>query len=140
MYIHYDKNMGVLNLKKLLQQKHQSDNEETKNGHLKTPKLDSLLENVIRRKFKIHWERSSCSSSQSGNLYLPPLVVNTANKAVASEMECSGKRKQTQKGKYHHYTPETRAKITKFVCKSGNKAAVKKNSMELGHSAVVVCS
>lgn len=84
------------------------------------------------------WLSRSSSSNQGGRPYLPPAEINSpteaANKAVACEMESSGKRKRTRKGEYHHYTPETRAKIAKFACESGNKAAVKKYSMELGHS------
>ena len=38
-----------------------------------------------------------------------------------------------ERGDYHHYTAETRAKIIKYALESGNKAAVKKYSVELGH-------
>jgi hypothetical protein len=54
-------------------------------------------------------------------------------KQVACELERCDKKKRVR-GEYHHYTAETRAKIAKYACESGNKAAFKKYSMELGHA------
>ena len=55
------------------------------------------------------------------------------NKEVACELEHCDRKKRVR-GEYDHYTAETRAKISKYACKSGNKAAIKKHSMELGHA------
>ena len=59
--------------------------------------------------------------------------TEVANKEVACELEICGKKRNWVRGDYHHYTAETRAKIAKYACESGNKAAVKKYSVELSH-------
>ena len=43
------------------------------------------------------------------------------------------KKRKRVRGDYHHYTAETRAKIAKYARESGNKAVVKKYSVELDH-------
>ena len=59
--------------------------------------------------------------------------TEVANKAVACELEICGKKRKRVRGDYHHHTAETRAKIAKYACERGNKVAVKKYSVELGH-------
>ena len=56
-----------------------------------------------------------------------------AKKEVQRELEIGGKKRKRARGDYHHYTAEARVKITKYACESGNKAAVEKFSVELGH-------
>ena len=78
-------------------------------------------------------------SARSGvqSSYLPHAEkgssTEAANKVVACVLEICGKKRKRVPGDYHHYTAETRTKITKYACNSGNKAAVKKYSMELSH-------
>ena len=76
------------------------------------------------------------SSSSSQRPYLPHAErkssTEAANKEVEGEMERCGTRKWAG-NEYHHYTGET-CGIAKYACENGNKAAVKKYSMELGHS------
>ena len=52
---------------------------------------------------------------------------------VPCELERCDKKKRVR-GEYDHYTAETRAKIAKYACESGNKVVIKKHSMELGHA------
>ena len=59
--------------------------------------------------------------------------TEAANKEVACELEICGKKRKRVRGDYHHYIAETCAKIAKYARESGNKAAVKKYSVELGH-------
>ena len=59
--------------------------------------------------------------------------TEAANKEVACELEICGKKKKRVRGDYYHYTAETCAKIAKHARESGNKAAVKKYSVELSH-------
>ena len=54
----------------------------------------------------------------------------SANKEVRKAQEQTQRRKR---GSYHHYDDETRAKIAKYSCDNGNKAAASKFSSELGH-------
>ena len=54
----------------------------------------------------------------------------SANKEVQKVQEQAKRRKR---GSYYHYDEETRAKIAKYSCDHGNKAAVSKFSTELGH-------
>ena len=54
----------------------------------------------------------------------------SANKEVRKAQEQTQRRKR---GSYHHYDDETRAKIAKYSCDNGNKAAASKFSAELGH-------
>ena len=56
-----------------------------------------------------------------------------ANQKVACELEICGKKRKRVQGDYHHYIAEKRTKVAKYACESGNKAAVKKYSVELGH-------
>ena len=56
--------------------------------------------------------------------------TEAANKEVACELEICGQKRKRVRGYYHHYTAETRAKIAKYACESGNKAAVKNNAMQ----------
>ena len=78
-------------------------------------------------------------SARSGvqSSYLPHAEkgssTEAANKEVACELEICGKKRKRVRGDYHHYTAETRAKIATYACESGNKAAVKKYSVELSH-------
>ena len=44
-----------------------------------------------------------------------------------------GKNRKRVRGDYHHYTAEIRAKIAKYAYESGNRPAVNKFSVELGH-------
>ena len=54
----------------------------------------------------------------------------SANKEVRKAQEQIQRRKR---GSYHHYDDKTRAKIAKYSCDNGNKAAASKFSAELGH-------
>ena len=73
----------------------------------------------VRSSYLLHAEKGSSAE--------------VANREVARELEICGKKRKRVRGDYHHYTAETRAKIAKCACDSGNKAAVKKYSAELGH-------
>ena len=79
----------------------------------------------------------AASSGGARSPYLPHAErrssTEAANKEVACVLEQCDKRKRAR-SEYHHYTAETRAKIAKYACENGNKAAVNKYSMELGHS------
>ena len=78
-------------------------------------------------------------SARSGvqSSYLPHAEkgssIEAANKEVACELEICGKKRKRVRGDYHHYIAETRDKIAKYACESGNKVAVKKYSVELSH-------
>ena len=48
-------------------------------------------------------------------------------------MQIGGKKRKWARADYHHYAAEACAKIAKYACESGNKAGVKKFSVELGH-------
>ena len=61
--------------------------------------------------------------------------TEAANKEVQRELEIGSKKRKQAHGDYQHYTAEASAKIAKYACESGNKAAVKKLSMELIHCA-----
>ena len=54
--------------------------------------------------------------------------------AADKEVEkAKNQRQRRKRGNYFHYDGETRAKIAKYSCEKGNKAAVSKFSAELGH-------
>ena len=84
--------------------------------------------------FLVHW-LSTSSDVQSP--YLPygkrNSSIDVANKEVAFELERYGKRNRVR-SKYHHYTAKTHAKVVRYACENGNKAAVKKYSAEVGYS------
>ena len=68
---------------------------------------------------------------------LPPAVdgaVAAANKAVEKE-DTSSTKQRRKHGAYYHYDGETRAKIAKYSCGNGNKAAVQRLTSELGRVA-----
>ena len=84
----------------------------------------------------VRWlSRSSSNGVQCP--YLPYGERNSsteaANKKVLCELERCGKKKWARR-EYHHYVAETRAKIARYASENGNKAAVKKYSVELGYS------
>ena len=85
-----------------------------------------------------HWLASSDARTGVQSSYLPHAergsATEAANKEVQRELEIGGKKRKRARGDYHHYTAEVRAKVAKYACESGNKAAVKKFPVELGHS------
>ena len=64
----------------------------------------------------------------------PPLPKETdgptaaANREVVKAVNAATRKR----GSYHHYDDDTRAKIVKYSCECGNKAAVDKFTKELG--------
>ena len=83
------------------------------------------------------WLASSNARTGVQSSYLPHAErgssTEVANKEVQCELEIGGKKRKRARGDYHHYTAEARAKVAKYACESGNKAAVKKFSVELGY-------
>ena len=83
------------------------------------------------------WLASSnaCTSVQSSYLPHTERVSSTvaANKDLQCELEIRGKKRRRAHGDNHHYMTEAHAKMAKYACESGNKAAVKKFFMELCH-------
>ena len=83
------------------------------------------------------WLASSNACTGVQGSYLPQAErrnsTEAANKEVQCELEIGGKKRNRARSDYHHYTAETRAKIVKYACKSGNKVDVEKFSVELGH-------
>ena len=70
---------------------------------------------------------------QEGDSSMPRETDGTtasANKEARKAQEQVHRRKT---GSYHHYDNETRAKIAKYSCDNGNKAAASKFSAELWH-------
>ena len=84
-----------------------------------------------------HWLASSNAGTGVQSSYLPHAdrksSTEAANKEIRSELEIGGKKRKSARGDFHHYTTEAHAKIVKYACQSGNKAAVEKFSVELGH-------
>ena len=54
-----------------------------------------------------------------------------ANKQIVKAMDEKSKWKR-RRGEYNHYSGQLRAKVAKYACEFGNKAAVQKYSAELG--------
>ena len=64
----------------------------------------------------------------------PLLPVGDASTSAANkEVEKAEAQQRKKRGTYYHYNDELRAKIAKYSCENGNKAAVAKFSSELGH-------
>ena len=78
---------------------------------------------------------TSSSSEDTTPSFLPRgdsgSCTDAANKVVVKAMETESKRKR---GEYHHYSVELWAKVAKYTCEFGNKAAVNKYSTELGYT------
>ena len=60
-----------------------------------------------------------------------PRATDGATASANSEVKKTQAQAQRRKrGSYHHYDEETRAKIAKYLCENGNKAAAAKFSTE----------
>ena len=85
------------------------------------------------------WLETSSSGSESTCTpsFLPQgdpgTSTDAANKQIVKAMDEKSKRKR-KRGEYHHYSGELRAKVAKYACEFGNKAAVQKFSAELGYT------
>ena len=95
--------------------------------------LNLLALNVRSKVTRVQQAMSLVRWLQEGDSSMPRETdgaTASANKEVRKAQEQTQRRKR---GSYHHYDDETRAKIAKYSCDNGNKAAASKFSAELGH-------